>query len=193
MLIERLTSWVRARFAGPEIRVVQPPAPVVKQPQAPVVARAAAPPVVTRVETKLPAPPVERQSAVDVLRNEPNLDAATLAARAGVTLSYARSLIRRRKAKALVAPSRPVKPAAAASILQTQALLQNQVNDLARRLENPQESIAKPPALLSRRTQVLDRSAAGLASKRIAEELAMPLGEVDFILKVEQLKKSLNN
>ncbi|HYI96078.1 MAG TPA: hypothetical protein VEX68_21220 [Bryobacteraceae bacterium] len=194
MLIERLTSWVRARFAGPEVRAVEQSAPVVKQAPATAEAPFAEPPVVTRVETKPPAAPERPQSAVELLRNEPNLDAATLAARAGVTLSYARSLIRRRKAKALLAPARPVRPApAAASFMQTQALLQTQVADLARRLDNPGESIAKPPALLSRRTQVLDRSAAGIGAKRISEELAMPMGEVDFILKVEQLKKSLKN
>jgi len=194
VLIERLTSWVRARLAGPQVRAVEQPAPVLKQAPAPAVARPAEPPVVARVETKPQAAPGERQSAVEILRNEPNLDAATLAARAGVTLSYARSLIRRRKAKPLVATTRPVRTApAAASFMQTQALLQTQVADLARRLDNPGESIAKPPALLSRRTQVLDRSAAGIGAKRISEELAMPMGEVDFILKVDQLKKSLKN
>ena len=35
-------------------------------------------------------------SAVEILENEPDLTAAELAKRAGVTLSYARSLIRRR-------------------------------------------------------------------------------------------------
>ena len=48
-----------------------------------------------------------RTSAVEILRNEPHLSAAELAERAGVTLAYANSLVRRRKPRPVaVAPLR---------------------------------------------------------------------------------------
>jgi hypothetical protein len=169
-VLARLTSWVRARWVGSE-ELGETPGLEVHTP--------------TALET---ATVVARShSAVDILRNEPDLDAATLAARAGVTLSYARSLVRRRQAKSGLPPPRIVTPDGSVS------LLQSQVRELSRRVEQTQDRIARPPSSLSRRTQVLDRQAAGIASKRIAEELEMPIGEVDFIVKIDRIKKSLKN
>jgi hypothetical protein len=40
---------------------------------------------------------------------------------------------------------------------------------------------------------VLDRSAAGVPVNLISEELGIPAGEAEFILKMDRLKKSLKN
>jgi hypothetical protein len=104
-----------------------------------------------------------------------------------VTLSYARSLIRRRNAKTFTPPARIAAPDGSV------ALLQSQVRELARRIDHTDDCMVRPPASLSRRARVLDRQAAGIATTRIAEELAMPMGEVDFILKVDRLKKTFKN
>jgi hypothetical protein len=147
MLIARVSSWIRDRFGRVEVeRPAEVPLPV------PIPVQAAP----------------ERPSAVAILRNEPSLSASDLADRAGVTLSYARSLIRRQRAKPLTNSLRTALPV--------------QVRELSRR-----------PGEASRREQVLDRSAAGLTPDGIAQQLTIPLGEIEFILKVDRLKKSLKN
>jgi hypothetical protein len=64
--------------------------------------------------------PVAPLSAVAILDQEPDLTPAELATRAGVTLSYARSLVRRRNAKRSPAVVRPVAADTGVAVLQTQ-------------------------------------------------------------------------
>jgi hypothetical protein len=161
MLLARLSTWIRERFARDEVKE-----------------EASAP----SFTTPLPSFPERPQSAVAILRNEPNLQAAELAARAGVTLSYARSLIRRQQAKPFANSLRPMFPDSGV------AVLQSQVRELARRVEHTVEHTD-----VSRRAQVLERNSAGAASTAIAEQLCLPQGEIDFILKIERIKKSLKN
>jgi hypothetical protein len=111
------------------------------------------------------APPVRPISAVEILQNEPNLTPAELAQRAGVTLSYARSLVRRRQNRAAAPVVWPIAP----------------------RIPVTAQVSA------SSRTQVIERSAAGAGIPMISEELGVPKGEVEFILKVDRLKKSFKN
>jgi hypothetical protein len=104
-------------------------------------------------------------SAVEILQNEPNLTPAELARRAGVTLSYARSLVRRRQNRAAAPVVWPIAPRIPVAAQVT----------------------------TSGRTQVIERSAAGVGIPAISEELGVPKGEVEFILKVDRLKKSFKN
>lgn len=172
MLIRSLIAGLRARFTpvartAPPVKLQAPPHPL--------------PP------PELPTP----LSAVAILDNDPNLTAAELAKRAGVTLSYARSLVRRRKAKAVHAPA-VLRPAAAEPNV---SVLENQVRELARRVEQTETHVLRAAATAapksSCRTQVLDRSAAGLSIDAISGELGIPAGETEFILKMERLKKSV--
>jgi hypothetical protein len=133
--------------------------------------------------------PVAPLSAVAILDQEPDLTPAELATRAGVTLSYARSLVRRRNAKRSPAVVRPVAADTGVAVLQTQ------VRELARRVEQAEsrDFRTSTPSLGGRRALVLDRSAAGVPVNLISEELGIPAGEAEFILKMDRLKKSLKN
>jgi hypothetical protein len=104
-------------------------------------------------------------SAVDILRNEPNLTAAELAERAGVTLQYANGLVRRKRPRAATpppeSPSTPARPFLAA-------------------FEKSDDRV---------RTQILDASNSGSSVLQIAEQLRLVPGEVEFALKVARLVK----
>jgi hypothetical protein len=149
MLKQMLLRWIQARLGLPTQTAPVQTAPE-SQPEA------------------LPKPafdlrqPIRAMSAVEILQNEPNLTPAELAERAGVTLSYARSLVRRRQNRASAPVVWPVAPRTAQTAL-------------------------------SSRTQVLDRSASGAAVDAISEDLGIPEGEVEFILKVDRIKKTLKN
>jgi hypothetical protein len=84
----KLLNWVRARFFP--VSTPTPPEP----------------PKPTISVNPEPIAPPRPLSAVAILQSEPNLGAAELAERAGVTLSYARSLIRRRSLS-VASSSRP--------------------------------------------------------------------------------------
>jgi hypothetical protein len=101
-------------------------------------------------------------SAVEILENEPNLTAAELAGRTGVTLSYARSLVRRQQHRSAAPVVWPIAP-------------------------RPVQSAS------SSRAQVLDRVAAGVGVAAISQDVGIPEGEVEFILKVDRLKKTLKD
>ena len=146
MLRHRLFHWIKARFT-PAAEAAVPEPPPLPRPVA---------------EPKQPTRPI---SAVELLQNEPNLTPAELAARAGVTLSYARSLVRRRQNRAAAPVVWPIAP----------------------------RTSSGAQVAASNRTQVIDRVASGATVNSICEDLAMPQGEVEFILKVDRLKKSLKN
>lgn len=157
MIRSMLVNWIRSRFAPAIPAAVQPPvAP------APVPPPFVPPPAMPAPEIK---PPVRSMSAVEILQNEPNLTPAELAQRAGVTLSYARSLVRRRQNRATAPVVWPIAP------------------------RNP----VTAQVTASSRTQIIERSAAGAAIPMISDELGVPKGEVEFILKVDRLKKSFKN
>jgi DNA-directed RNA polymerase specialized sigma24 family protein len=137
----------------------------------------------------MPPEPIAPLSAVAILDREPGLTPAELAARAGVTLSYARSLVRRRNAKRTPAIVRPVEADASVAVLQTQ------VRELVRRVEQAETRGVRATVPLTGvcRSQVIERSAAGVPVNAISEELGIPVGEAEFILKMDRLRKSLNN
>jgi hypothetical protein len=143
MLRQKLFQWIRSRLS-PAVQVVPEPAPVLKP----------------AVEPRQPLRPM---SAVELLQNEPNLTPVELAEQAGVTLSYARSLVRRRQNRSATPVVWPITP----------------------RISGTAQTVT------STRTQVIDRIAAGVNVNSICEDLGMPKGEVEFILKVDRLKKTL--
>ena len=179
MRILELLSGLRARFL--------PSQPSVKVPPQVCAAPPTPPQAYPRPEPK--PEPVAPLSAVAILDQEPDLTPAELAARAGVTLSYARSLVRRRNAKRSPAVVRPVAGDGSVAVLQTQ------VRELARRVEQAESRDYRTSAPVpgGRRAVVLDRSAAGVPVNLICEELGIPAGEAEFILKMDRLKKSLKN
>jgi hypothetical protein len=148
MLRKKLFHWIIGRFA--------PVAPVLPEPQPHFFPRLAP-------EPKQATRPM---SAVELLQNEPNLTPAELAERAGVTLSYARSLVRRRQTRTAVPVVWPIAPRIPVSSSQTAT---------------------------ANRTQVIERTAAGVSVMSICEDLGMPKGEAEFILKVDRLKKNLKD
>ena len=150
MIKKMFVNWIRSRFTPPVQVVVEPPPPPIPSPM-------------PAPEAK---PSVRPMSAVELLQNEPNLTPAELAERAGVTLSYARSLVRRRQNRAAAPVVWPIAPRTSATIA---------------------------PRSDSTRTLVIERTAAGVGVPAICEDLGMPKGEVEFILKVDRLKKSLKN
>ena len=128
--------------------------------------------VVTNVETCPAAPTPQRislpataaaprMSAVEILRNEPNLTAGELAERAGVTLSYANSLVRRRKSK----------PMAVAAV---------------RSFNGAENSVLVEAHA---REQIEQAAASGLTVEQIAEQFRIVSGEVEFALKIARLAK----
>ena len=173
MLIRHLLANLRARFLPFQTHVAAPSH--VEPEQDP--------------QLQLKPEPTVPLSAVAIFEMEPGLTPAELAARAGVTLSYARSLVRRRNAKRSPAIVRTVVGEPSVAVLQTQ------VRDLARRVEKAEtrESRTAAPLAVARRSQVLDRNAAGVPVNIISDELGIPLGEAEFILKMDRLKKSLKN
>ena len=101
-----------------------------------------------------------RISAVELLRQDPELTAAELAQRAGVTISYASMLVRRRKPRPVgVTTVRPFGSPAA-------ALQEAQARD-----------------------RIQQAAASGLSVDRIAEQLRIVPGEVEFVLKIARLSK----
>ena len=171
----RVTTERRYSQAVPKPQPQAPPPTPAQQPKAPVAPA---------------APPARPLSAVEILQIEPGISPAELASRAGVTLSYARSLVRRRN-KTAPAPAKAAVPPPSREV----SSLKGQVKDLAKRLHEtegrlgqlntPEPAVRAEP--VCRRTEVLDRSKAGASAAQIAEVMQIPQGEVEFILKVARI------
>lgn len=207
----RIFEWLRSCFAGyrvapvacvPQPAVPKTIAPVkVPPPKAPPIKiggpkerpkPAAHKPAVKAMAPKPPvarvapvAPPaaisaaVKRSSAVEVLQQFPNLSPEELARRAGVTLSYARNLVRRRQEKTVSPMVRSLPFEGAIPVLQ------GQMHELPRRIEAPRAYASQ--------AAVLERGAAGVPVRAMAEEFSMPEGEVEFILKMGRMKNNIKH
>lgn len=180
----RLFAWIRERFTpvpAPLAIVPQAPAPSAPLPPRvvmPPAPRPAAPP-------PTPAPP-KFNSAVELLQQQPHLTAAELVQRAGITMSYARRLIRQQQLKAAANAHRAPKAEVPTNLAAAGPAP-------VRKWTRPAQEIPVQPMLLSPRTQVLERSASGVALKTIAEDLKLPQDEVDFIAKIGRIKNTLKN
>jgi hypothetical protein len=171
-----IVDWIRG------LLIPRNSVPAISAPAAVVPVQTPAPPPAARpLQESRPRP----SSAVELLQYEPDITAEDLAARSGVTLSYARGLVRKRR-NTPPPKAQQRRPAAAAKA----APLEKQVRDLALRLDSTEGRMLRttaPPAATCRRTDVLERSSSGMAASAIAEELAIPQGEVEFMVKVARL------
>jgi hypothetical protein len=110
----------------------------------------------------VPVPPAQqRMTAVDILRNEPHLTAAELAQRAGVTMSYANMLVRRKRARPVAL--QPARPGA---------------------VPVPAERVGTVT-----HAQIYDAAVSGRNVDEIAEQFCVAAGEVEFALKIARLSK----
>ena len=161
-------STCAASVPVPELQPVAAPPP----PVSPATALARMSPAVTR--------------AAELLAVRPRITPAELASELRISVSYARSLMRRAR---LQPPSPPPEPTCLSD-------LDGTLQDLQQRLASAERDLAAVRALpvhgraalnLNRRAEVLRLLGGGLAPESVAERLAIPQGEVEFIRKVDRI------
>ena len=127
---------------------------------------------------------------IDLVRTRHDITSQEIAKELKVSPSYARTLLRRAQAKAASVPAL-VPPVAA-----PRAGIENTVARLEERLADAEQVLgslrATPPHArgnwnLNRRAEVLRLADTGTAVGEIAATLAIPAGEVEFILKVNRI------
>lgn len=140
--------------------------------------------------------------AMEVVAKRPDISAAELAKALKVSSSYARTLLRRARARS--ADSGPaVQPAALvampmpdASAVSASPKLETAVAEIATRLEETERILsalrstpvqARANWNLNRRSEVVRLNSTGESAADIASRLAIPPGEVEFILKVDRM------
>lgn len=114
---------------------------------------------------------------VEKLRTHPDITPAELAEQLKVSRDYARTLLRR--ARARIEETAPA-PAAPVPISRLRRLALEPARQTAVAL--PAQSLN-----LNRRMQVLRRAQAGESQQAIAAAVGIPAGEVEFILKVDRI------
>jgi hypothetical protein len=128
---------------------------------------------------------------VEFLSTRPDLTAAELAPAVGVSVSYARTLLRRARERS-TEPTPHLAPVPAAVPMSSP----DRFDDIIHRLSSAERDIhelrsrrAGPKGRLdiSRRAEVIRRNLAGETSGQIAAALGLPEGEVRFILKIQRL------
>ena len=128
--------------------------------------------------------------AAEVLAARPRITPAELASELRISASYARTLMRRARLQSAGAPAGPT------------ALpnLDGTLHDLQQRLALAERDLAVVRAMpaqvrtttlnLNRRAEVLRLLGGGLEPELVAERLAIPQGEVEFIAKVDRMVTS---
>lgn len=118
---------------------------------------------------------------MEMVRQCETVTAAEVAAEIGVTVAYARRLLRQARSNALAPASADVHVIVAT---------------LQERIAATEETLARlqytPPSAraswnLHRRAEVLRLTGTGVAPREIAEALSIPAGEVEFIVKIGRL------
>jgi DNA-binding CsgD family transcriptional regulator len=200
-MIRRLITYARcalARYVAPADAL--PPAPQHSAASPVVALRVATQPVAAvphAISTARRGRPVSATlvRTQELLVKRPAISAAELATALKVSPSYARTLLRRAKARtaepvppsaisaiAAVAPSHRAEPAVNTTILNRLEAAEREIRDL---------HSARVPTRsrwdLSRRAEVIRRGVAGESAAEIAANLQMPQGEVRFILKVHKV------
>lgn len=150
---------------------------------------------VPHVEPREPAPVVLRpprplsptvSKVLDLVNAKPDITATEVAAVLKLSPSYARTVLRRARSASETARCSTAVP--------DTALL-----DLQRRLNSAEKDLAAVRSLpvhvraslnLNRRAEVLRLLGGGLPPESVAEKLAIPQGEVDFIRKVDRMLPS---
>lgn len=145
-------------------------------------------------------PPVAAfKRTMELLADNPDSSAAELAATLDVSLSYARTLLRRARSQ----PSGPVaaalervQPLPSQPVAESAADLQSQIANLSTRLEEAGRVLAAvgltPPEFRgiwrqNCRAEILRLHGMGESPASIAARLSIPSGDVTFVLKVESL------
>jgi hypothetical protein len=127
---------------------------------------------------------------IDLVRTRHDITPQEIAKELKVSPSYARTLLRRAQAKASSVPA--LVPAVAVP----RAAIENTVARLEERLADAEQVLGSlrvtPPHArgnwnLNRRAEVLRLADTGTAAGEIAARLAIPAGEVEFILKVNRI------
>lgn len=121
--------------------------------------------------------------AIDLLNAKPDITASEIATVLRLSASYARTVLRRARSAS--------ETAACSTAVPDTALL-----ELQRRLDLAEKDLAVirslPPHMraslnLNRRAEVLRLLGGGLPPESVAEKLAIPPGEVEFIRKVDRM------
>jgi DNA-binding CsgD family transcriptional regulator len=135
---------------------------------------------------------------LEELAANPAITPAEISSLLSVSQSYARTLLRRARARRHDAPV-PLRPHIVQEIPHPDSSaedIQTALDELSARIVQTESHVAAlrtPPAPvrgslnLSRRAEVLRLSAAGQTSAAIAGDLGVPGGEVEFILKIDRL------
>jgi hypothetical protein len=152
-----------------------------------------------RVASGRPGRPISTalSRTLEELTANPQITAAELASVLSVSPSYARTLLRRARARRTdgAAPARPRVIHSIARPEPSAANVQDTVHEVSPRTPETEPALLAPAPLrgslnLSRRSEVLRLSEAGQSAAVIAENLGVPGGEVDFILKIDRFLAS---
>jgi hypothetical protein len=155
-----------------------------------------APPIAERSLSAAPPTPVRASKqgrplspaltkAVELLAANPCITAAEVAASIGVTPSYGRTLMRRARSRVADAPTEPNLSGVQPTLADLHQRLAFAERDLAAVRAMPVH--ARASLNLNRRAEVLRLLGGGLAPECVADRLAIPQGEVEFIRKVDRL------
>jgi DNA-directed RNA polymerase specialized sigma24 family protein len=134
-------------------------------------------------------------TALASLERKPDMTPAELAALLSVSRDYARTLLRRARTKLEVAPPAPIPVRAPAPVVAKAPQSPNKKK--TRRPEvAPQDTLVTfpsaplQPVSANRRSQVLRLAEHGESPKDVASAVGMPVGEVEFILKVDRMLRT---
>jgi hypothetical protein len=130
---------------------------------------------------------------LDALKRQPAITPAELASVLSVSPSYARTLLRRARARQPepVQSFRSIPPDVERTVHELSARLTETENHLAALKAAPLHS--RTSMHLNRRAEVLRLAEAGETESAIAARMAIPTGEVAFILKVDRLLANAAN
>lgn len=165
------------------------------------------PEAIPAIETARPGRPVSpsMSATLELVAKNPTISAAELSRKLSVSPSYARTLLRRARAKAAINEDSSPRTQSSAQIrLALPAVaetphLGSVVNELANRLGHAEDTIehlrrARPQTRaswdLNSRAEVIRRSLGGEPREKIASDLGVPSGEIDFILKIHRIVSS---
>jgi DNA-binding CsgD family transcriptional regulator len=132
-----------------------------------------------------------------MLRARPDLTPKDVVAQLSVSQAYARTLLKRARMK-LEAEGKPSLAVVGSPVRDSQ---NREIAELHARLERAEKGLATlcstpPPARaswnLQRRAEVLRLAGSGVPCADIANRLSIPPGEVDFIVKIDEMLRRAN-
>jgi DNA-binding CsgD family transcriptional regulator len=130
---------------------------------------------------------------IDLLRQRPDLTAQDVAAELKLSPSYARTLLRRAQSHVPVAVPGPAPVVAQPPVQTTIARLHQRITQTEQALAALHAAPSDMRATCAgpnRRAEILRLAESGYAAPDIAAKLAIPGGEVEFILKVNRVLRA---